>query len=277
MQRVPPAAIAGAAAILFGLVSPTAAERLQPHRAVYDISLGETEPSASVTSASGRLVFELSGNACEGYVVNSRFVTEVADREGGLRVTDLRSSTFETVSPATFRFLNETYVDDVLASEVKGRAEGRAGGLEVVLTEPKDTTLDLGRAMFPTAHTLLILDAAREGDRVLEATVFDGGDNADTLFATTTFIGPERTGLPGASDAERDALQAVDGVEDVPLWRLVISYFEQNDDAGERVPDYELTFTMLDNGISYDVMFDYGDFTMTGALAELELMEAPDC
>lgn len=275
MGRLPHAA---ALAATVALVPPAAAAEpvLQPHRAVYDVSLARVEPSASIVNASGRLVFELSGDACEGYVVNSRFVTRVADREGGVRVTDLRSSTFETLDPAVFTFLNQTYVDDVLASEVKGRAEARAGGTAVTLTEPQDTGTTLGRAIFPTAHTLSMLEAAREGERVLEAIIFDGGENADTLFETTTIIGPARTGLPNAQDVEADALSAVAGAGEMDAWRLTISYFEQGGgDGGEQVPDYELAFTMLDNGISYDIRFDYGTFGMAGDLVELELMDAP--
>jgi len=277
MSRLRPAAAASLISVCLALPAAVVAQDLQPHRAVYDVSLAEVQPSASIASASGRLVFELSGDACEGYVVNSRFVTRVSDREGSSRVTDLRSSTFETLEPATFTFLNQTYVNDVLASEVKGKAEGRAGGVMVTLTEPKDTGISLGRAVFPTAHTLLMIEAASEGERVLEATIFDGGENADTLFETTTFIGEGESGLPGAAKTEAEALSALPDADESTTWRLSISYFEKNGgDGGEQVPDYELTFTMLKNGISYDIRFDYGTFAMTGELVELELMEAPE-
>lgn len=277
MSRLRDAAAASLATLCLALPTGGAAQDLQPHRAVYDVSLAEVQPSASITSASGRLVFELSGDACEGYVVNSRFVTRVSDREGNTRVTDLRSSTFETLEPATFTFLNQTYVDDTLASEVKGKAEGRAGGVTVTLTEPKETEIELGRAVFPTAHTLLMLEAAREGERVLEATIFDGGENADTLFETTTFIGKGDAGLPRAADVEAEALSAVPDAREATAWRLSISYFEKNGgDGGEQVPDYELAFTMLESGISYDIRFDYGTFAMAGDLVELELMDAPE-
>jgi len=280
-----PRAAATGAAILAALSLPAlpavaTGQTLQPHRAVYDVSLARAEPNASMTAASGRLVFELTGSACEGFVVNSRFVTRVTDRAGNMRVTDLRSNTFETLEPATFTFLNQTYIDDALASEVKGKAQGRAGGVVVTLTAPTEEELTLGRALFPTAHTLLILEAAEAGERVLEAPVFDGGEDADTIYDTTTVIGPARTDLPGASEAERDVLSAMDAVGEADAWRLVISYFEKGGDAGgETTPDYELSFTILRGGVSYDVAFDYGSFELTGRLTELEILDAPqdDC
>ncbi|XWN29556.1 MAG: DUF1849 family protein [Devosia sp.] len=253
------------------------ANELRPHRAIYDVTLGSAEPSASVITASGRLVFEVTGASCEGYVVNSRFVTRVTDREGGARTTDLRSSTFEALEPANFSFLNQTYVDGALQSETKGSAEALADGTHISLTAPKESEATLTRAVFPTAHTLLILQAALAGDTVLEAPVFDGGDSADTVYDTTTVIGSAKTGLPGAKDGETAALEVLPGAAEEDVWRLVISYFAANDQAGERTPDYEIAFSMLKSGISYNVVFNYGAFSLSGTLAELTVFDVPEC
>jgi hypothetical protein len=256
---------------------PAGAAELVPHRAIYDVTLGSAEASASIVTASGRLVFELSGNDCEGYTVNSRFVTRVTDREGGTRTTDLRSSTYETLEPASFSFMNETRIDEAVQSDVRGKAEARASGVTVALASPKETVVELPRAVFPTAHTRLILDSAAAGDRVLEASVFDGGDTADTLYNTTTVIGPAASGLPGASAEEKAAFDAVPDAGSRTTHRLVISYFEAKPGDGEPMPDYELTFTLLDNGISYGVAFDYGAFTLVGRLTELALLDSEPC
>ncbi|MCF3935761.1 cell envelope integrity EipB family protein [Acuticoccus sp. M5D2P5] len=273
-------ASAAAAVVAIAAVAaprPVWADGLLPHRAVYDISLKRAEAGASMVSVKGRLVVEISGGECEGYVVNSRFVTRVIDREGGQRTTDLRSSTFETLDPADFTFLNQTYVEDQLVSRVKGKAEAKADGVMVDITEPKETSISLGRAVFPSMHTRLILQAAKAGDRVLEAPVFDGGDSADEIYDTTTLIGPQMTGLPNASSMEKEALKVLAGAENADTWHLVISFFSTNGITGESVPDYQLTFTMLDNGVSYDVTFDHGTFALSGKLRELELRTPPDC
>ncbi|WP_108659764.1 EipB family protein [Acuticoccus kandeliae] len=270
-------AFAAGLSALAAMSAPAAADGLLPHRAVYDVSLARAEAGASMVSAKGRLVIEISGGACEGYVVNSRFVTRITDREGDERTTDLRSSTFETVDPANFTFLNQTYVDNVLAGVVKGEAKATASGVTVALTDPKETTIELGRAMFPTSHTAFILQAAQAGETLVEAPVFDGGDSADQIYQTTALIGPRQTGLPGASALEKDVLGVLQGAANADTWRLVISYFSQDGSAGESIPDYQLTFQMLDNGISYDVNFDYGTFALVGKLRELEVGTPPDC
>ncbi|MEM0907932.1 MAG: DUF1849 family protein [Pseudomonadota bacterium] len=254
-----------------------AAEPLAPHRAIYDLGLSDVAPSTSLVAASGRLVFELTGSVCEGFTVDFRNVTRVTDREGTRRVTDLRSTTLETIAPPTLSFQHQTYVDDELASEIDGMASARAGGTSVEITVPKGTQVGLGRAIFPTAHTRLIIEAALAGETILEAPVYDGGDEADVVYETATVIGPGGTDLPRASDAEREVLMAIPGVAEMTAWRLVVSYFQGGAAEGERVPEYELTFMLLENGVSYDVTFNYGAFSLAGQLTALEVSPAPPC
>lgn len=265
----------GAAAA--AMVTPAVAAEMVSHRAVYDLALGSVEASAGLVTASGRLVFEVAGSACDGYTVNSRFVTRVTDREGLTRTTDLRSATYETMEPATFSFMNQTFVDGTRQSDVKGEAALNGGGIAVTLSNPKESAVELPRAIFPTAHTRLILESAAAGERLVEAPVFDSGDTADTVYDTTTVIGPAATGFPGANEQEKRALSTLAGAEGLGSHRLVISYFAASRERGEPMPDHELTFSLLQNGISYDVTFDYGTFVLIGRLAELSLLPATPC
>ncbi|GAB5376136.1 MAG: cell envelope integrity EipB family protein [Acuticoccus sp.] len=269
--------VAGTVGLVGTAVLPAAAAELIAHRAVYDLSLSRAEASTSLVSAEGRLVFEINGSACAGYTVDFRNVTRVTDREGTGRVTDLRSSTFETLAPPLLDFAHETHIDGDFATGVEGVARATAAGVTVTISEPKQTEMMLRRAIFPTAHTALIIDAAETGERFLEATVYDGGDEADAVYETATVIGPGATDLPGASAGERAALSQVEDIEGHQAWRLVITYFQEGAAEGERQPEYELTFTLLDNGISYDVSFNYGAFSLDGELTELSLGEAPPC
>lgn len=49
---------------------------LAPHRAVYEISLDQSRNAGSVTDMSGRMVYELTGSACEGWSQSMRFVSD---------------------------------------------------------------------------------------------------------------------------------------------------------------------------------------------------------
>src|SRR3974390_1291731 len=90
--------LAGAPAVLAALAVPLRAGDdilMAPHRAVYDMSLANTRGGSGVTAVSGRMVYELTGSACEGYTQNMRFVTQMTNQGGNAMITDLRSSSWE--------------------------------------------------------------------------------------------------------------------------------------------------------------------------------------
>lgn len=256
---------------------PAAAAEIQPHRAVYDVSLQASDPSVSIVSGTGRLVLEITGSVCDGFSTTMRDVTRVTDREGTVQTTDQRVTSYETLDPPTFSFMNEVQVDGELRSNLRGEATARASGINVGVREPKETDFELRRGLFPMAHTMLLLDAAAEGERVLEAPLFPGDENGDQVYDTTALIGAAQVGLPGAREAEAEALLVVDGVADVPVYRVTMSYFKESDEAGERSPETEMSYSLLENGIAYNVLFDYGGFALTAHLSELELIETPGC
>lgn len=80
------AAIVAVAAATAGGAQPGAAQaqpvELVPHRAIYELSLGKIRGKASVQSARGRILYDFSGNACEGYALDFRQVAELDNGEG---------------------------------------------------------------------------------------------------------------------------------------------------------------------------------------------------
>ena len=124
MTSTPHRAALAVAALLVA-ATPAAAFPLAPHRAVYDLGLaaGASAGEGGGQSAmQGHMVFEFTGDACEGYTVNFRFVVETTDVDFRTTVTDLRTSSFEGGDGDRFQFLSQTYTNQVLTSEVKGTA-----------------------------------------------------------------------------------------------------------------------------------------------------------
>lgn len=253
-----------------------AAVKLQPHRAIYDMSLLESAPNTNIDAATGRLVFEFTGSPCEGWTVNSRFVTRIDDLDGARRITDLRSSTYETAEADRLEFLNQTYVNETPQEEVKGTAERTDGTLQIHLTSPEPTELEIAASPeFPTSHVIALIKAAREGERLFQADLYDGADDGKTLYATTALIGPQSTVVdPGEGEAA-DVVALLG--EHRTHWPVTLSYFNTKAPRGEITPAYELHFVLYDDGISRDLVLDYGNFKLQGALRELELLEAPVC
>ncbi len=272
-----------AAALVIGQGTPvlaagagaSAGQKLAPHRAVYDMKLGDTEEQAGIAGLSGRMVYDFSGNACEGYSVNFRFVTEFQDTNGGSQITDLQTTSFEEPAAASYQFLSKTFVDQKLVEETRGTAHAGADARTVELKQPAEKSLEIGGdVLFPTEHLLAILKAADENVHFLAADIYDGAETGEKVYATTTVIGARAVNdLQGNADAVAASL---DGET---YWPVTVAYFDpsKDDASGELMPVYQLAFRLYENGISSHLKLDYGDFTIHGKMASLELYEEGDC
>jgi len=101
------AAMPGAA--LAASAPPPEAAKLAPHRAVYNLELASTRASSSVADISGRMVFEFTGNACDGFTQSMRFVMNVSNRDGGSTLSDMRSTTWENPAGDKYKFNFDDY------------------------------------------------------------------------------------------------------------------------------------------------------------------------
>jgi hypothetical protein len=244
---------------------------LVSHRAVYELTLLKSVGSKSPTAAQGRIAFDFTGSACDGYVQNFRQFTELQPAEGPTRVSDMHSATFEDADGRSFDFKMQTSIDNGTAEAVDGKAWKSAGGLlSVNLAKPKHNKFELDPdVVFPTEHLKRILAAAEEGRNLLEVKVYDGSETGEKVYETTTYIG-----RPIADPALEKAVQ-IPELDSMRRWPVSISYFEsgKKDDA----PSYTLSFDLYENGISRALRLDYGDFVLAGELSSLELLSEPAC
>lgn len=257
------------------IVSKGAAD-LAPHRAVYEMTLDETRPASGISGVQGRMVFEFAGSDCDGYTMNMRLVTRVEGETGLSIVTDLRSSTWEQGAGKRYRFNTSNYKGETLEETTSGDAEReeKDGDVEVHVNAPEPRELKVsGPVLFPTQHSLAILEAAREGKTVLQTRVYDGSSNGDKVYVTTTFIGKRlKAGAkqPDKRFTDHGTLEKLDS------WPVSISYFDTDENASE-TPVYQLSFRLYTNGVSRDLLIDYGDFAIKGDLSSLELMPSSKC
>jgi hypothetical protein len=244
---------------------------LASHRAVYDLTLLKAVGTKSPTGARGRIAFDFSGSACDGYVQNFRQLTELQPAEGPTRISDMHSSTFEDGNGKSFSFKTETTVDDEQSDQVDGHAERLTrGAVDVSLMKPKPEKIAFGRdVLFPTEHIKYILAAAEAGENALEVRVYDGSDSGDKIYDTTTFIGhPIDTPAP-------EAAAQLPLLEHMRRWPVTISYFD--DGRKDEAPNYTLSFDLYANGISRALRLDYGDFVLAGQMTSLKLLPTPPC
>jgi hypothetical protein len=269
-----------AAAVVCGgllCVAPAAAQpvHLAPHRAVYDIALDRSAPGSGVVEMSGRMVYELTGSACEGYTQNMRFVTRSAGPDGASRLSDLRTSSWEETGGKRLRFTSTQYQDDVLSDAAQGDAGRDGDGIRIALDKPAPKEVKVGgRVYFPIEHSIALIEAARAGRPLFTADLFDGSEKGEKVYATSAVIG-KRT-PPGVARMPAGVKNG-DTLEALPSWPIAISYFEPGSDKKDTVPTYELGYRFYDNGVSTGLRIDYGEFAIRGEIKELVFLEPSKC
>lgn len=274
MYRSSLAAATVACAALTGLAAASAnaaaAGALAPHRAIYDIELKEASERSGIEGMRGRMVYEFNGSECAGYTTNFRFVTRI-DTGEQVRVTDQQSLTFEDLTAGLFRFETKSFTDDKLDKDVSGTAEEQDGNVSIELSEPEPRELELASSRFPASHMLEVIENARKGKKLFEARIFDGSENGDETYLTTTIVGNAQK--PDAGDA--DAAKAGE-LANASYWPVSIAYFDEKT-TGDVVPVYTQSFKLYENGVTRDLTLDYGDFVLTGRLSKLEILGTGDC
>jgi hypothetical protein len=249
-----------------------AAMPLAPHRAVYDLALESASDRSGISGITGRMVYEFNGSACEGYTVTFRFVTQIETSEVS-RLTDQQTTTFEDADGKNFSFVTKSFVDQNLDKEVRGTATIENDATSVELEKPEQETLDLAGTQFPTQHLIELIGKAKAGETFYETSLFDGSEEADRVLITTVIVGKETQAEP--ADPEAAALAAL---EPQSYWPVNIAYFDGNEGGGEELPVYQISFKLHENGITRDLVMDYGEFAMKGKLVDLAMFDTPeDC
>jgi hypothetical protein len=246
-----------------------AAPVLMPHRAVYDLSLDHASDRSGITALTGRMVYEFNGSACEGYTVKFRFVTQINTNETS-RMTDQQTTTYEDSDGKTFSFVTKSFVDQSLDREVKGTATREPDGLKVEIEKPEKNSIELGKTQFPTQHLEELIRKAESGETFYETNLFDGSENADKVMTTTVIIG--KKDAASADDPEGKALADLAKQD---YWPVDIAYFDLANDSGEETPEYRISFKLHENGLTRDLIMDYGDFSMKGKLVNLAVFDPP--
>ena len=247
------------------------------HQAVYDLSLKTSRGNAGVNNATGRILYNFAGSACEGYTTEFRQVSQLATGESKTTLSDLRSTSWEDGDGKTYRFKIETRMNEADATSVDGVAERDGNTVRVKLKKPKVKTFTIEGAVFPTEQVKLIIEAAREGKSVLELVVYDGSDDGEKVYNTLTVIGQP---IPGTkAPAKPDAASSNDAFKSQTRWPVTVSYYDRatKPDAGEQTPVYAMSFELYEDGVSRALSLDYNDFVIAGAMDKIDIKQTKPC
>ncbi|SKA33591.1 EipB family protein [Consotaella salsifontis] len=267
-----------AMAVLLPALVPTAASAtaaLASHRAVYDLSLAAR--SDELRSAEGRIVMELR-NACGDYDLTYRFVARFFE-EQEVTLTDQRTTSKERVSGDRFEFETSTLVDGIPQSEVKGTAQNSASATSVKLEKPAEREFELPLSVFPMNHTADLIETAEAGGKVVQVSIFDGDQDAQKKLTSTAIILPAPVATTsdeedGAKTPKREKVLA--SLAGLKSWYVDESYYSSESNA-DGMPIFHSTYRLYQNGVSDDIVLDYGSYALKGSLSRLDYLQPKPC
>ncbi len=263
--------------VSFGPAKATAGVPFLPHQALYELSLVKSRGSTTINSVRGRILYNFSGSACDGYTSDFRQVSELDAGEGKMTLSDLQSTSWEDGAGKSYRFKIDSRMNDADSRPVDGIAERSGDHITVKLKQPEAKTFTLdGATVFPTEQIKRIIDAAREGKSLLELSVYDGSDNGEKVYNTLTVIGRP---IPGDREiASPDPSTTSDQMKTLTRWPVTVSYYDRDAKAkeGEQSPVYAMSFELFENGVSRALVLDYNDFVIAGALGKFDVKDIKD-
>lgn len=264
---VPSATAARAESRSSAPVAAPVAAQIEPHRALYRMTLAQARNSSKVNDVRGTMAFEWA-DACDGWTTEQRFQLRFAYTEGEVMDMATTYATWESKDGLAYRFNVRKLVNGEVDEEVRGDARltrtGGAGMARFVKPEAKELELAPG-TLFPTAHTLAILEHALRKERMFAAVVFDGADADGATEVSAVIANATRTAATAPEPLRKDR----EG------WPVRMAFFPLDSDA--ETPEYEMGIRLLRNGVVDSMRIDYGDFIVDAVLEKLEALPKARC
>lgn len=261
---------------LAGLTStPGMAVDFATYRAVYDLEPARIAQGAGSQPIDGKVAYEVSGSECAGFTIDSDYTTRYTDGDnGGIRTVNTLSNSFESNDNLELDVSQTQSVNKQVTDDTKITAKRPASGAEAKADQQgskKQQFTLAGDVLFPTAHQKKLLAAAMTGQARDVSLVYDGSDGSK-LFRVITFIGKKRAPGSYAPDMANPEAQPL---ASMASWPFQLGYYATDSDS--ETPDFQATFNMYENGVSTEMLFDYGSFSMRGKLSHFEPLQPKPC
>lgn len=205
--------------------------------------------------------------SCEGWTLSQKSVINIY-APSGQRVLSIAStiSTWESRDGREYRFavrnLRNGRPAEIIEGTARIAADGSSGRAE--FTSPKKQTMPLPRGtVFPTAHTVRVLEKLHEAPTIVPMPVFDGM-TVDGVHDVNTVIGRPAKGV--STQAQLTGRWS---------WPIHLAFFSEGGQQAE--PEHEIGMRLFDNGVSEALVLDFRNFKVRGTLERLELGRRPTC
>lgn len=243
-----------------------AANGLVSHVAEYKLRLVSTRANSSVVAARGAFGFRFE-KVCDGWISEYRNSLILQGPQGGAVNSSYSMTQWEDFAAKHYRFRVRDFQDGYLTDEVNGNAERLDDKVVVHYEKPVDVTEELPvDTLFPTQHSIKLLQHAIDGDVFASDRVFDGAGDTPVYHISAV--------ISRKMKAENAAIDA-NHIADTPFHRVSMAFFPVDDD--EEQPAYEMSVDYGQNGITQGLVQNFGDFKLRGDLVKVRELPPPQC
>lgn len=242
------------------------------HHANYSMELASTQSGSGIVGARGTMSYNFA-DSCDGWVVENRIAVNYSYTEGGQADTTTDFVTWESKDGLKYRFRLRNTRDGQVTDEIEGTAElqGKGKGGVAHYTRPESLSIPLPKGtLFPTEHTMVLINAARKGEKSLSRVVFDGSDTQGA-FDVNALIGLPRSQNVSQTPAE----PPLSPLLTTQTWPIRLAFFTRKSEEPE--PEFEMAVDYHDNGVASSIVQSFKGFSLLGRLQSLEMLPKRGC
>lgn len=270
MIRKPAAALAALSILIF--TAPAIATEMASHRAFYRLSMGTLSADSDITDAQGAISYEIRSE-CDGWIVEQRYATTFLWANGRDSDTSDTYTSWESRDGREYQFNVKRFLNGEETKRISGRAEleSKGGPGVAYFDEPSAETIQLpAGTVFPTDHTILLIEKARKGEKFDRHLVFDGSEVEGAAPISTIIL--------NSRPAEADSL-VKEPLGPSAVWPMKLAFYAAEGKAGpgEELPHFELSIDMQENGVATVIVLKFDGFEMVGKLESIEAIPEPQC
>jgi uncharacterized protein (DUF2141 family) len=252
--------LVAAAALSFVLPQLARANALTGQDAYYDLTLAKVR-THDVTGATGQMRFSVA-DGCTGWGTTQHMTLLIRNADGSLTKTVTDYITWETKDGNLLTFTlrerdndGKTVIDD--AGTAIHTASDDSGTITYSTPANRLMTMPPG-TLFPMAHTQAILNAGISGQKFISVPLFDGTTDDGAQHTFVALLGRN----PPAANPFPDLAKLSSTDVDIAF------YERKNTDEN---PDFRSQMRYYDDGVTTDMLLDFGDFVMRGTLDHLTI------
>ena len=267
-NKIKSALSSGFLLVCFGVPAAAVGVELASHEATYNMSLLSVEQESQMAGIKGKTNFTIRRD-CDGWKSSENYVLEFDYQSGETAIMASQFSSWEEFAGQLYSF--EVHEGSTFENEKQFNGYANlppvADRAEAYFSMQPDTAMPLpDKVFFPVAHTRELLDKAEQGRKLFSAHIFFGAEPDSALKRTSSVIGARQT---VKNEDRLGRLAAQD------YYPIQIAYFDPS--SSEAVPEYEITFHMLPNGVVAYYEVDYGTFAIDAELVDAKPLPPANC